>query len=1451
MNEIKKSNYRLQTDNKHLKNILEEDYYIELGTVDLIVLESLLAGQVLELTSCIYPDIATTGVGQISSDLEYELDYQLTYLLQLRQKSSSYKIFLTCGVIKYVNRDGLELFAPVVLIPVDIDYKQGKIVCSGEPILNTILVNELEVIHGITLPKPEKISTLFQMDNYGLKLANEVGCSFEIGNFLTYGKVQYPDFSFKDDFFSVERSLYETTAEAIIDEYFKNIRGVLPTNINQKYVLLKAHAGENFAVDGRLGSGKTYTILNIVADALLNNKRVLYVNQDIDNIIEFERNLRLLEMGPLTYNFAKVERLLSEPEIIMPKASDEEYSLEVIQPIIDYENSIFTKIHGFLYKSILSNLATIKNTIPNIEPIELEVDLERFEAETIYKKLKEIEVILTKIDPLSMNMWTKVVNYISTDNTSELIKAVKEFKKANVKFVTKLKAFCKKYYIKMPTTYVDAHRLITNIKAFVQTPPPECWINSFKFDEARQSAINLHIYEGNKKELDEDYQKLVNENYSYGDAEELLDILEYKHLSQLEYDDKVLALNELLSDKLDIKKLSQDIENHLDSIEKITIELIDKFDIKKFPDNMYHLLNKLEELLGKYKVKSNWIEHNLSSHLNFLNIFKPLYEDIVKAKDLQSYILKYMIKAEILDYDLLKEASNNRNFQSMIEHNLNKKLLKHDNLLASDLYRDVLEYMTYGTKILKDAANLRLDTKMKYEEFLNNFKKYYEFVESLTNQEAKFIFGFFQKVKIEKVLAENSFIKLIKTFNYECDYIDNLVNKLKQYGIYVDGIGALEYALHLQEWVSYLTRVNDVKTRFKQIFVNKNITYQNIIKLVTMDRHLYNLTELIEERSTEYISLLGDAYRGLDTDCVSLKTLIEQYDDFKEKVINQSAINKILKRDVMLELTKEYPELNDLSTKWDLAHIDFSRFFSGGQPYFLECNILEVDELITLFVDRIDQIDNTLTALTYANDFGNFGLKDLKEGIISSDYELNISERFMYTLLTKYREEFLINHPEYNPTINILDYVEKFNLVERNYCTKNIDAIYQKIEQSEKKYRVKYGKNRFNSYNNIIQHYDKYRQIYLATADIFNSDLDLNLFDLVLVDDCHLTGANKYHKMSECKQVIAFGDSSFRSSIANSLLKKINSSSIIKFNRRYVMMSSRFKNHWSINDQYIYDYNHKIDSICLESVRSLVDHVTNYFYEKPNSLINVIVGSNEMKRTLYTLFVQKLSASYDGKQIVTLLNHHIRLINCTNENTRYATDVFFYYDDMKDIESLTGGKVFRNYMAVSGQVTFIYHPGKNVEETDRIKDDIKNIIGKSEVNQKETSGVVKVLYDRLKEKGLKVETGFGRFDIIVRGKGNINNMSIIIEGNDSTMPFSLLDDYQYYYGEYKRVGWNVLIYNVEDLLEDLSGCVVEIVDKFYASKTSPVEQLSFDEILLDTSDDGFAYSKTKGRKKHV
>ena len=74
MSEASKSNYRLQSDNKHLKNILEENYLIELGTVDIKVLDALLNGEILDLNSCIYYDIAVEGTGKISDEKEYELD---------------------------------------------------------------------------------------------------------------------------------------------------------------------------------------------------------------------------------------------------------------------------------------------------------------------------------------------------------------------------------------------------------------------------------------------------------------------------------------------------------------------------------------------------------------------------------------------------------------------------------------------------------------------------------------------------------------------------------------------------------------------------------------------------------------------------------------------------------------------------------------------------------------------------------------------------------------------------------------------------------------------------------------------------------------------------------------------------------------------------------------------------------------------------------------------------------------------------------------------------------------------------------------------------------------------------------------------------------------------------------------------------------------------------------
>ena len=49
MKSTKNKTFRIQQRNQHLKNILEESYYIELGTVTTPVMEKIMQGEVVKL----------------------------------------------------------------------------------------------------------------------------------------------------------------------------------------------------------------------------------------------------------------------------------------------------------------------------------------------------------------------------------------------------------------------------------------------------------------------------------------------------------------------------------------------------------------------------------------------------------------------------------------------------------------------------------------------------------------------------------------------------------------------------------------------------------------------------------------------------------------------------------------------------------------------------------------------------------------------------------------------------------------------------------------------------------------------------------------------------------------------------------------------------------------------------------------------------------------------------------------------------------------------------------------------------------------------------------------------------------------------------------------------------------------------------------------------------------
>ena len=221
----------------------------------------------------------------------------------------------------------------VVLIPFDFDYRHFEVVLSSDPILNPRLLQYLST--NIDVAKNDskryrdiynnvKLSSISDIDKLCYHVANELKSPIDPTNYLTIVHVEYPDISLDKDFMEIENSVNEMTEEVLFNRFFKEIKPIFPTNLAQKYILLKANEKDNFSVDGKLGCGKTYTIMNIIADAIAKDKTVLYVNQDEDNIFDLEKNLTYLGLSEYTYNLTKNLR-----EIVKPEATIEDIDISI------------------------------------------------------------------------------------------------------------------------------------------------------------------------------------------------------------------------------------------------------------------------------------------------------------------------------------------------------------------------------------------------------------------------------------------------------------------------------------------------------------------------------------------------------------------------------------------------------------------------------------------------------------------------------------------------------------------------------------------------------------------------------------------------------------------------------------------------------------------------------------------------------------------------------------------------------------------------------------------------------------------------------------------------------------------------------------------------------------------------------------------------------------------
>ncbi len=1419
MKRIGEQKFYIKSNNLHLLSILDDNYYMELGVVDLTTIDKLINHQVLELSNLIYDDILNTGIGKITDDSVNDANYQLNYLLSLRQKRSSNKFFLTCGTIIYYDNLGNQKYAPVVLIPIEIDYRNGKVISAGSPMTNRLLLKKLSTVLRDTKEEQNRfidsysnvvLTNIGQIDKYMEALGNETNYAYSPCNYLTVCNVEYYDFTLNNNYFNVERSVYEVSSEDVIREYFKEVRAILPTNMDQKYVILKALHGDNFTVDGRLGSGKTYTILNIIVDGIFKGKKILYVDQDLDNVWDLEKNLKFVGLDSYIYNLTKSLREIEVPKMSLPAPTDVEFTEEDIKTLNNFENELDSKEHGFPIRYILETLAVLNNTPHSFIPLKVEKLIQKYEAFDLYDDLKKVEKAFDIVVNYEKNLWKNLNISHNNFTINEIKDRTNRIYNIHIKLNQEVKVFCDQYSIMFPNNINDLDRLVGHIVSFNSIKPLASW----KDVNTRQNALDALMEIQKLSDINYNsmnyYDTYISHEYKVGTCEDLFKELCGKYYRNTTINSDNIKYLDRLLDKEDLKSLITKLNDNQEHLSKYQFEISRNFDDPDFARDItfedYKFLNALFYYISNNVAYKHWCDSLIYDYSNFKKVGEKAEKLYKQACDIRNQYSQYVLVDHQLCYDEINALLTSNEFNTSIKKSFNKTKVRQKRAAMTDLIKNVKDYHAIINEIKSYIIDSNYRGTRKIEEIITSYINFYNFCVELTPKQITQFYKIVPRNKKDSRLNFDNIQHVLKNFKEECEQADKLSLYLEELKIIVTGTFGFNKKRELKQVEEYLKKVVRCKNEMQKIFKQHHkLETKQILELIQIDKQFINNKQVLEENSSRYHQLLGANYKGFDTIISDVVQTLDHFDDFIKRLKGNVSIEKMFETDQLEKLIDGGINLRKLCSEWFTAFRSFSLCFKGGNNIIQMNNFTQNTTLLTEFVNTTYQIESILFINEVIKKCKLYGLNDLMQKIIIAAPGHELADSYMHVVLEKLYEIIKTNKPILLDFDSYENLIEKYNQYELDYCAKNIIALQRDREKIQ---TSKLANLKFDDYNRIVEIMSKHCNVFLADLNIFNSNFSLQSFDLVIIDDGHLSSANKYNRISECKQCIIFGDKSSQSSIVNTLMQRVSESCIVPYHNRYVRMSSRFNNIWTNNNRYIYNYDTKILRQMVNSVEHFAIKIVEFFEKNKTHIINVLVGLDSTRRSVYEAIINELEKIYSNDEIIKILCYNIRIIDATTEGARYVNDVMIYYNDFMNLEQNQKELIFKNFVVVSNNVHMYYVGTKIDEQNELILKNINSAIGKTISHPKKLEGVSLLLLERLKKENLRVREGFGYFDLIIDEK---NTVAIFIIGKVKNEEYSLLDEYNYYYHQYQRNGWIVEVIYMSDLVDNFDSIVKELV----------------------------------------
>ncbi|GAA5003821.1 hypothetical protein GCM10025793_10020 [Lysobacter lycopersici] len=429
-------------------------------------------------------------------------------------------LYLALGQLRFRERAGSEEFrrAPLVLVPVLLERKSAKDRFTlkwneEDPQENLSLREKMRVDFGIELPpfpETDGVDLCAYLDAIRNAIAAQEGWSviddaIQLGffsfakllMFLDLDPTNWPEGKAIDANDLVSGLLGEgfeeidvglpSTAAALDDLIpVADLKHVMDCDSSQAMAIEAVRRGQNLVIQGPPGTGKSQTIANLIATAVSDGKKVLFVAEKMAALEVVKRRLENVQLGPLCLelhsNKANKKTVLEELGRTLglgrPAGVDVEGSIERLDQLRNQLNDHARKMHApigaaqispFRIVGMLSKLLPLSGRPTYQLPDAAQWTLR--DAETRANTLRELCEHLPRVGDATASHW-RGVNHppVMRHQAEDLIAATATFVPALDRVTADAGALARQLGLPQPDTLADLSKQCTVGESLARAP---------------------------------------------------------------------------------------------------------------------------------------------------------------------------------------------------------------------------------------------------------------------------------------------------------------------------------------------------------------------------------------------------------------------------------------------------------------------------------------------------------------------------------------------------------------------------------------------------------------------------------------------------------------------------------------------------------------------------------------------------------------------------------------------------------------------------------------------------------------------------------------------------------------------------------------------------------------------------------------------------------------------